>query len=216
MGRSVPFRQPAQRGRKAGPRQRARIRASETDAPHPRSQPQRALRPRDHDRDGRTGAFGFDPAAGIRLRRGQSRLLRADGARDRTRRLRLPLGDERAVVAGHASDLRIRLGGTAPEIPAQAGDGGNPRLLRPDRARLRLRRRRHEVPGRESRRRLRAQRQQDVDFQFPHRRYLHHLGQAGRRHPRLYSRERHGRPHRTQDRGQDVAPRQHHRRGGDG
>ena len=34
----------------------------------------------------------------------------------------LPLGHERAVLAGHVSDLRLRLGGAAQEVPARHGD----------------------------------------------------------------------------------------------
>ena len=52
---------------------------------------------------------------------------------------RLPLGDERAVLAGHASDLRLRHRRAAHEVPAQARHRRVRRLLRPDRARPRLR-----------------------------------------------------------------------------
>ena len=51
-------------------------------------------------------------------------------------------------LAGHASDLRLRHRGAAPEVPAQARDRRVGRLLRPDRARPRLRSRRHDDPRR--------------------------------------------------------------------
>ena len=71
---------------------------------------------------------------------------------------RLPLGDERAVLAGHASDLRLRHRRAAHEVPAQARHRRVGRLLRPDRARPRLRSRRHEDARRDGRRRLPAHR----------------------------------------------------------
>ena len=55
------------------------------------------------------------------------------------------------------------------------------RLLRPDRARCRLRPRRHEDAGREDRVRLPAQRLQDVDLQRADRRRLRRLGEIGAR-----------------------------------
>ena len=48
---------------------RARLRAGQPRAPHPRGQPARALRPRDHDRDGRAGAARRDGPRGLRRRR---------------------------------------------------------------------------------------------------------------------------------------------------
>ncbi len=51
---------------------------------------------------------------------------------------RLPLDDERAILPRHVPDPRLRLGGTAPEVPAEARLGGMDRLLRPHRARCRL------------------------------------------------------------------------------
>ena len=54
------------------------------------------------------------------------------------------------------------------------------RLLRPDRARCRLRSRRHEDARREGRRRLPPDRLQDVDLQLADRRRLRRLGEVGR------------------------------------
>ena len=56
------------------------------------------LRPRDHDRDGRARLPRPDAAGGIRRRRPELCRLRPDRARDRARRFRLSLGDERAVA----------------------------------------------------------------------------------------------------------------------
>ena len=72
--------------------------------------------------------------AGLRLCR-----LRPDRARVRARRFRLPLGHVGAVLAGDVSDLRLRQRGAAAEISAQARHRRDDRLLRPDRARPRLR-----------------------------------------------------------------------------
>ena len=64
-------------------------------------------------------------------------------------------------------------------LAAQAGDGGEDRLLRPDRARLRLQPRRHAYQGGAGGRQVAAQRQQDVDHQRQHRRCRGGLGQDG-------------------------------------
>jgi glutaryl-CoA dehydrogenase len=56
------------------------------------------------------------------------------------------------------------------------------RLLRPDRARCRLRSRRHEDPRGEDRRRLPPDRHEDVDLQLADRRCLRRLGEVGSAH----------------------------------
>jgi glutaryl-CoA dehydrogenase len=58
---------------------------------------------------GELGLIGVTLPEDIRLRRRLLCLLRPGGAGDRARRQRLPLDDERAVVAGDVSDLRLRL-----------------------------------------------------------------------------------------------------------
>ena len=129
----------------------------------------------------------------------------------------LPLGDERAVLAGHASDLRLRHRGAAPEVPAQARDRRMGRLLRPHRARPRLRSRRHEHPRRHGAGRLQALGLQDVDHQLADRRRAGGLGQARRRrHPRLHPGARHEGPRHAEDRGQVQPARLGHRRDHDG
>ena len=59
-------------------------------------------------------------------------------------------------LAGDAPDPRLRQRGAAPEVPAQARHRRMGRLLRPDRARPRLRPRRHGDPRAQGRRRLPA------------------------------------------------------------
>ncbi len=88
------------------------------------------------------------------------------------------------------------------EIPAAAAHRRVRRLLRPDRARCRLR------PGLDAhareggRRRLRAERLEDLDHQLADRRRAAGLGEGRcRRHPRLPAGARHGRPDHAEDRG---------------
>ena len=95
-------------------------------------------------------------------------------------------------LAGHAPDLRLRRRDPAAKVPAEARDRRVGRLLRADRARFRLRPRRHGDPGPQGRRRLAAVRRQDVDHQQPDRRRVRGLGQERRRRdPRLHPREGH-------------------------
>ena len=83
--------------------------------------------------------------------------------------------------------------------------GETDRLLRPDRARPRLRSRLDGDARREGVRRLQAQRRQDLDLQRAGRRCRGGVGQARRRHPRLHGRARHQRFLHAQDRRQVVA-----------
>ena len=119
---------------------------------------------------GELGLLGADHPGGIRRRGPRLRRLRPDRARDGARRFRLPLRHVGAVLAGDVSDLRLRQRGAAPEISAQARQRRDHRLLRPDRARLRLRSGLDGDARREGRRRLQAQRRQDVDLQCADRR----------------------------------------------
>ena len=105
--------------------------------------------------------------------------------------IRLPLGHVGAVLAGDASDLRLRHGGAAAQISAQAGERRNDRLLRPHRARPRLRSRFDGDARGKSFRRLQAQRRQDLDLQRAGRRYRGGVGETRQRHPRLHRRARH-------------------------
>ncbi len=129
---------------------------------------------------GEIGLLGATIPEAIRRPRPQLRLLRPDRARSRAHRLRLSLDDERAVLAGDGADPRIRQRSAEAEIPAEAGQRRMHRLLRPDRAEPRLRPGLHGHPREEGRRRLRADRRQDVDHQHADRRRVRGLGQGGR------------------------------------
>ena len=65
-------------------------------------------RPGHLPRDGRARPARADHSDRVRRPGLELRVLRADRARGRARRLGLPLDDERAVLAGHAADLRVR------------------------------------------------------------------------------------------------------------
>ena len=96
--------------------------------------------------------------------------------RDRAHRQRLSIDDERAVLARDACDLRLRQRGAAPQISAKARDRRMDRLLRPHRARRRIRPARHAHKGGKNHGRLSAHRHQDLDHQQPDRRYRRGLG----------------------------------------
>ena len=201
-----------ERGRAHGARQRPRLLPGKAVAAGARSQPSRAFRSRDHERDGRARLSRLDDR-GLWLRWRQLRLLRPDRTRGRARRQRLSLGDERAVEPGHVSDLRVRHRGAAAEISAQAGFGRMGRLLRSDRARSWLRPWRHDDARRATARRLSSERRQDVDHQRADRRCVRRLGQdRGRRDPRLHPGKGHDGAERAKDRGQVQPARLGHRR----
>jgi branched-chain amino acid transport system ATP-binding protein len=165
----------------------------------------------------RTGPAGPDHPRGLRWRRPQLRQLRPDRTRGRACGLGLPQHDERAVVAGDGADQRVRQRGHQAEVPAQAGHRRVDRLLRPDRAQPRLRPRQHDHARQEGRRRLCADRQQDVDQQQPDRRRLRGLGQGRRRaDPGLRAREGLEGTVRARHPRQGGPARQHHRRDRDG
>ena len=175
---------------RAGARGGARLRAGPAPAARARGVSQRHDRRRDLSRDGRARPARLDHPRAVRRRRHELRLLRPGRARGRARRLGLPLDDERAVVARHGADQRVRHRGAEAEVPAQAGERRMDRLLRPDRAEPRLRPRQHGHAREEGRRRLLAQRQQDVDHQLADRRRVRGLGQGRRRRdPRLRPRQ---------------------------
>ena len=73
--------------------------------------------------------------------------LRPCGSRNRAGGFRLSFDDERTVVAGDLSHLRLWIGGAAPEVPAQTRFRRMDRLFRFDRAGRGFRSRRHENPG---------------------------------------------------------------------
>ncbi len=189
MGRSVHARRAAHRRRADDPRYRARLCAGQAAAAHHQGLSGREGRPRHLSRDGRTRPDRHHAARGIWLRQRQLRRLWPGGARDRAGRFRLPLDEFGAILAGDAPDLRLWRREPAQEIPAEARHRRVGRLLRPHRARRRLRSRRHEDPRREDFRRLPADRHQDVDFQRADRRRVRDLGEIGRAQqpdPRLH------------------------------
>ena len=190
MGRSAAALGRAHRRGADGARRRARVRAGQAAAARHRSVPAREIRSRDIPRDGRTRAARRDAARRIRRRRSQLRLLRVDRARDRARRLGLPVDDERAKLARHVSDLHVRLGGAAQEISAEARDRRVDRLLRTDRAEPRIGSRQHGDARPGGAGRLQALRREDVDFEFADRRRVRRLGEDRRRRdPRLHPRK---------------------------
>ena len=150
---------------------------------------------------------GAGPARGdprrLRLRWGEPSGLRARRARDRAGRQRLPLGPERTVEPGHVPDPRIRQRVATAEVPARPRHGHPHRVLRVDRARRRLRSRRHDHPGAPGRGRLRAARRQDLDQQRTGRRSAARVGEerAGQG-PRLPPGNRHAGARHPPDRGQ--------------
>ena len=177
LGRPARPRKPADRRRTHDPRLGAGFRAGQADAAGEIGLPRRALRPRHHDRAGRDGLSRRDDVRTIWRLRPRLRGLWPGGARGGTGRFRLPLGDERAELAGDAPDRGLWQRGAEAEIPAEAGHRRIGRLLRPDRARCGVRSRRHEDAGRQGPGRLCAQWLQDVDHQFADRRHGGGLGQ---------------------------------------
>ena len=87
------------------------------------------------------------------------------------------------------------------------GEGRGDRLLRPDRAGLRLEPGRHAHGRQEGRRLVRPERRQGLDHQRLDRRRRGRLGQARRRRPRLPRREGHEGLLHVRAQGQDVAAR---------
>ena len=156
-------------------------RAGEAAAAGDQRLSRRALRPRDHDRDGRARPARRDHPARIWRRRPQLCQLRADRARGRAGRQRLPLGDVGPVVSLVMHPINAY--GTEEQqqkyLPKLAtGEwvgcfgltepdaGSDPGAMRTRAA--------------EGRRRLPADRHQDVDHQLADRRRLRGLGEVGR------------------------------------
>ena len=97
---------------------------------------------------GELGLLGATVPAGIWRSRPRLRQLRPHRPRCRARRQRLSLGLLGPVQPRDVPDLRLRIGGAAPEVPARPRPRRAGRLLRPDRAGLRLRSREACAPGR--------------------------------------------------------------------
>ncbi len=142
LGRPAAARRAAVRRRADDPRRRPTLLHRQAAAARGRRVPPRDDRPGDLPRDGRARAARSDDPRRIRRTRAELRGLRADRARGRTRRLRLSVDDERAVVARDGADPRVRHRGAASAVPAEARDRRMDRLLRADRTEPRLRPRR--------------------------------------------------------------------------
>ena len=197
---SVRSRSSADRRGAARPRHGRRLCAGEAAAARDLGLSRGAVRPRDHERDGRARPARRDDPSRIWRRRPRLCQLRPDRPRGRARRQRLPLGDVGAVEPRDVPDLRLRLGGAAAEISAQARDRRMGRLLRPDRARCRVRPGQHAHPRRKDCGRLSPHRHQDVDHQLADRRRVRRLGEVGRawrQDPRVRARKGHGGPVRA-------------------
>ena len=136
---------------------------------------------------------------GLRLRRRERDRLRArvPGARGRRQRRAQPR--LRPGLAGHVRDPPLGLGGAEAGVAAADGRRRGDRLLRPDRARLRLRPRLDAHPRPARRRRLDPPRAEDVDHQRLDRRRRGRVGAHRRRRPRLPRARRTPRASRTQD-----------------
>ena len=134
LGRPPITRRSTRRKRAHGARCGARVLSGQTRAARANGVSPRKHRSGDFSRNGRTRPARRDLADGIRRRGPELCQLRSDRARGRARRFGLSLDDERAKLAGHAADLRIRRRGAATEIPTQARARRMDRLFRPDRA----------------------------------------------------------------------------------
>ena len=212
LGRSARPRRRAHPGRTHGARHRARLCPGQAVSPCPPRQSRGALRSRHREGNGRAGPSRPDDPGRVRRRRARLRRLWIDHAGDRAGGFRLSLRHVGAVLAGHASHLQVRQRGATQEIPAEARNRRDRRLLWPHRARPRLRSGLDGNPGRACPRGLSPQRQQDVDHQFARGRCRPGLGQARRCHSRLPGRAwDHGLLH-AEDRRKAFAARLDHRR----
>ena len=210
--RSVRRPLPAQRRRARRPGHRCALHQRARAADHRRSLRRSPFPARTDPGNRRTRPAGLLAAGKVRLRRPQRRQLRPDLPGARTRRQRHPQLRQRAVLAVHVPDLRLRQRRTARALAAVDGARRNHRLLRPDRTARRLRSGQHEDQRPQGRRRLDPQRFQDVDHQRQRRRHRHRLGADRRRHPGLRGREGHGRLRRPGNQAQDEPARLGHQR----
>jgi hypothetical protein len=178
LGRPVPDRRPADRGRAHGARRRRSLCRRQARAAHRGGLSRREDRSGDLPRNGRGRPARHHRSRGIWRPWRRLRHLWSRRPRGRARRFRLSLDDVGAVVAGDVPDLCLWLGGAAQEVPAQACFGRVDRLLRPDRAGRGFRPGRHEDPRREDRQWLQDFRLEDVDLERADRRRLRRLGQV--------------------------------------
>ncbi len=147
-------------------RQTARRFAEERIAPaHPRLLPRRPLSLRADSRDGRAGLSRRQPGR-LRLRRHEQRGVRARSCRSWSASIPASAASSRvqgALVMYPILTLRLR--GAEAELAAAPAERPGRRLLRADRAGFRLEPRRHAHHRPPRRRRLDAQRREDLDHQ---------------------------------------------------
>ena len=144
----------------------------------------------DHPEDGRDRVLRAHHPRGVRRPRRRLRHLRDRHGGARPGRLRVArhrLGLQRP---GRQVDPRLRHRGAEAGVAAGHRDGREARLLRPDRARHRLRRRQPHDEGDQGRRRLRPQRAEAVH----HQRHLGRRGAGLRAHVRRRPARRDGVP----------------------
>jgi len=210
MGRPVPARSAAHRRRTHDPRHGPGIRAGEAAAARDRCLYERGDRSRDLPRDGHSRPDRRDASGRVRLRGRGIRVLRARCARNRAGRFRLSLDEQRSVVVGDVSHLRLRRRRAAQTLSAEARQRRVGRLLRSDGTGRRIGSRRDENAGREGRRRIPADRFEDVDLELADRRRLRRLGEVGRSRqpdPRLRPGEGDEGSFGAEDQGQALAAR---------
>ena len=133
---------------------RPRLRAGAARAARARGVPHREGGRLDLPRDGRARPARHRHSRAVRRRRHGLRQLRPRRARSGAGGFGLPLDDERAGLARHGADQRVRHRRAEAEIPAEARDRRVDRLLRPHRAESRLRSGRHDDAREESRGRV--------------------------------------------------------------
>ena len=120
-------------------------------------------------------------ARGVWLRRAQQRRLRPDHAGAGAGRQRHPHFRLGAGRAGDVSHLCLRIRRAEEEVASAPRIGPGDRLLRADRARLRLQSRRDDHDRQGDQGRLGPERHQDVDHERLAGHRLHHLGQDRQR-----------------------------------
>jgi hypothetical protein len=178
------FRYPSQRRADPGPGNGRLLGRRQGPAHHRRGRLGGKVPEGARPRDGADAPLRLDDLR-VRPARARQHLLRPDHAGARTRRLGFALLRLGPVRPGHVPDLRVRLPGAEGQVDSKAREGGGARLLRPDRAGLRLEPRRDAHRREKGRRFLRDQRGQGLDHQRLDRRRGRRLGQARRRRARL-------------------------------
>ncbi|CAA9345343.1 MAG: Glutaryl-CoA dehydrogenase, partial [uncultured Nocardioidaceae bacterium] len=170
-------------------------------------------RPRPRQGARRAGSAGHAPG-GLRLRRDVGHRVRPGLPRARGERLRHPVAGLGAGVAGDVRDPPLGNGGAPHRVAAADGGRRGDRLLRPDRARRRVRPGQHAQQRATRRLGLGPRRPQDLDHQRDRRRRRRGVGPDRRRRARLRGAHRHRGLQCPGDQAQAVAARLGHQRAG--